>query len=274
MNNTSVNKDSQSPGQPHSDCKRSIKRFQEIATVLLKQHYGLALSDTQLHDENAVSACIIEGVHPYQAVAEHAEQADLDRTDLEGAYLAPSKARLTAADEHAALQHLPIASIQYANCMNDYVKAASMYEAFTKGCGSMCFQSLDETLGMYKPSRRAEGWFRKMLENDRGYLTEEEQAFVLNDRYGDMIIGDRHAEYDGLEVQGVRDHHLPGNPEGSCCEVDNANPQFFSVYAHLKAGGIDCVGDFQHCSLADDYANELAASHHWPVCNFVPEQLR
>lgn len=246
-------------------------RFQQIAGHLLKKHYGLELSDTHLHDEKIVAECIRQGYRPYQVVAEHAEEADLDRID-KSEYGVPSKAGINTADEDAAIQHLPIPSIQLASKNNDYVKASNMYDAFAKNSGSMCSQNRDETLAMFKPNRRAEAWFLKMLENSRGYLTEEEQVFVLNDRYGDTIIGERHDEYDALEIQGVRDINLPGDPEGSCCEIDNENPQVFSVYAHLKEGGIECVGDFATHILAEIYAKDLATKYDWPIHNYVPSR--
>lgn len=101
--------------------------------------------------------------------------------------------------------------------------------------------------------------------------TEENQVFVLNDRYGDSIIGNNHDRYDAIEIHGVRDHNSPGDPNGTCCEVDNENPQFFSVYVHLKEGGIECVGDFSTHDLAVLYANELAEKYHWPVNDFAPK---
>lgn len=95
---------------------------------------------------------------------------------------------------------------------------------------------------------------------------------VLNDRYADSIIGDRGACYDGLEIQGVRDLNLPGDPSGTCCEVDNENPQFYSVYAHLipegDNGGIECVGDFGTHALAVEYAVELGQQYGWDVRDF------
>lgn len=179
----------------------------------------------------------------------------------------------TSTAVNAGIQHLPIPSIQFATHMNDYVKASSMFEAYN-GEGEMCFKNQYEIMAKFKPSRRAENWFRKMLENRRGYLTEAEQAFIRDDRYADTIIGERHGEYDAVEIQGVRDHQLPSDPGGSCCEVDNENPQLFSVYAHLKEGGVDCVGDFATHTLADAYAKELGAKYHWPIRDFVPSRLK
>ena len=95
---------------------------------------------------------------------------------------------------------------------------------------------------------------------------------VLNDRYGDAIIGERRDCYDGLEIQGVRDFSPPGDPHGTFCEVDNENPQFFSVYAHLKEGGVESVGDFGECVLAATYAQELATKYGLPIRHYVPSK--
>lgn len=245
-----------------------VKRFKEIAAALLTKHYGLNLNDTHLWDDSVVAECIKQSYRPYQVVAEHAAESDLDRIDKSD-YGVPSKAAITVADEDTVIQHLPIPSIELASQNNDYVKALSMVEAFAEGSGSMCSQNRDETLAMFKPNRRTEAWFLKMVEMGRGYLTEEEQMFALNDRYGETIIGERHDEYDALEIQGVRDHNLPGDPEGSCCEVDNENPQFFSVYAHLREGGVECVGDFATHILAETYAKELATKYNWPIHDYA-----
>lgn len=249
----------------------NVNRFQAIVAALLEKHYGLALNDTHLGDNSVVAECIKQGNRPYQVVAEHAQEVDLDRIDRYD-YGVPSKALITADDEDAVIQNLPIPSIQAACDNNDYVKALSMYEAFAKGSGSVCSQNRSETLAAYKPTRRAESWFLKMIEKGRCYLTVEEQEFVLNDRYGDTIICERHDDYDALEIQGVRDINLPGDSQGSCCEVDNENPQFFSVYAHLKDGGVECVGDFATHTLAENYAKELVLKYNWnwQIHNYVP----
>lgn len=80
-----------------------VKRFQEIAAVLLKKHYGLELNDTELHDDNIVRQYIEQGFRPYQVIAEHADESDLDRIDLDGGYGVPSKAPITEEDENLAV---------------------------------------------------------------------------------------------------------------------------------------------------------------------------
>ncbi|NNM52102.1 MAG: hypothetical protein HKM02_07740 [Pseudomonadales bacterium] len=160
-------------------------------------------------------------------------------------------------------EHLPVPSIQFAEDMNDYVNAKRMYEAFTRHGFSMCYKNLNETRAMHQPSMRAENWFLTMIELGRNHLTDDEKALVLDDRYAEAIIGNRQDEYDALEIHGVRNLYLPGDSRGTCCEVDEDNPQFFSVYVHAKAGGIECVGDFATHNLARSYAKELADKYQY-----------
>lgn len=80
-----------------------VKLFQRISERLLEKHYGLSLSDTHLSDEKIVQECIDQGWRPFQVIAEHAEEADLERIDKQGDYGVPSKAAITAEDEEAVL---------------------------------------------------------------------------------------------------------------------------------------------------------------------------
>ncbi len=82
----------------------TVQRFQRIAASLLQRHYGLELGDTHLCDESIVAQCIAQGYRPYQVIAEHAQEADLDRIDVEGFYGVPSKAAITKQDEAVAAQ--------------------------------------------------------------------------------------------------------------------------------------------------------------------------
>lgn len=45
----------------------------------------------------------------------------------------------------------------------------------------------------------------------------------------------------------------PDDPNGTACEIDDENPDFFSVYAHIKDdgtypefSGVECVGHDPH----------------------------
>lgn len=91
----------------------------------------------------------------------------------------------------------------------------------------------------------------------------------LNDKYADTIIGNRVSEYDALEVHGVRDLNDVNSPKGTACEVNDLNPQFYSVYAHAIEGGVESVGDFGTHRMAVDYAGELSHKHQWPINDYA-----
>ena len=93
----------------------------------------------------------------------------------------------------------------------------------------------------------------------------------LNDRYADSIMTEP-GLYDAIEIHGVRDLNI-GSPDGStCCEIDDIFPQFYSVFVHLKEGGIDCVGDFGSHTMAKRYAKELANKFGFHVVDFQSNQ--
>lgn len=91
-----------------------------------------------------------------------------------------------------------------------------------------------------------------------------EAVMVLNERYAENIIAGSPERFDALEIQGVR-----ADVSRAACEVDNDNPEFYSVYVHLKAGGVECVGDFTALPAAQEYAQELATKFNWPVHDFA-----
>lgn len=97
--------------------------------------------------------------------------------------------------------------------------------------------------------------------------------FGLNDRYFEEVVGDKVDLFDGIEIQGVREHHHPDDVNDTFIETDNEDPQFYSVYVHLKptptSGGTACVGDFETYAAAAAYANELSKKHAWPVYDFA-----
>ena len=94
------------------------------------------------------------------------------------------------------------------------------------------------------------------------------------DRYVQDIVGFFYAHlYDSVEVHGVR--NLATGIDGhTCYEVDNITPTSFSVYVHLKGGGVDCVGDFSRYADAAQYGVEVGGEYGWPVRNYVLEQHR
>ena len=95
----------------------------------------------------------------------------------------------------------------------------------------------------------------------------------LFDRYADSIIGCFAHQYDAVQVHGVR-NFASGTDDGTCYEIDNVAPTSFSVYVHLKDGGLDCVGDFSDYDDAYKYAGEISSAYEWPVTSFVPTEIR
>lgn len=97
----------------------------------------------------------------------------------------------------------------------------------------------------------------------------------LDDRYANEVICDHPERFSSVEIQGVRDEHAPRDPGGSTVNVDNVDPQFYSVYLHLKpnddCGGTECVGDFASYERATAYAKELSDQHGWEVHDFVSD---
>jgi hypothetical protein len=88
------------------------------------------------------------------------------------------------------------------------------------------------------------------------------------DSYAERVIDDP-GRFDAVEVHDVCEF---SDPEGPSCEepgCDRVTPSTFSVYAHLKDGGIDCCGDFAQSSDALAYGAELASIHHWPLFNYI-----
>lgn len=82
--------------------------------------------------------------------------------------------------------------------------------------------------------------------------------------YAETIITNP-ADFDALEVHGVRDLNQYADGEGTQCEVDDDNPEFFSVYAHLVQGGVECVGDFETWDEAVTYGKQLGKEHGWVI---------
>lgn len=93
------------------------------------------------------------------------------------------------------------------------------------------------------------------------------------DRYADSVIVCYAHHYDAVEVHGVR-NFASDSDDGTCYEIDNVAPTAFSVYVHLKAGGVDCVGDFGKYDDAVQYGAEVSRQYGWPVRNYVLDQHR
>jgi hypothetical protein len=92
-------------------------------------------------------------------------------------------------------------------------------------------------------------------------------------KYADSIIKKPH-DYESIEVHGVRDSLHQESGTETHIEIDNKNPQFFSVYVRLKEGCLDCVGDFSLRTDATDYAAEISKGYgfNWPIHNYTTDQ--
>lgn len=92
------------------------------------------------------------------------------------------------------------------------------------------------------------------------------------DKYADSIIKGNPDQYSDIEVHGVVDIHKGRDDvEGTHFCIDDDDPELFSVYLRLKAGGVDCVGDFSEYLSAIEYANELRSLYGWSVSSFTNE---
>jgi hypothetical protein len=94
---------------------------------------------------------------------------------------------------------------------------------------------------------------------------KKEESMIENVAFGgyaESIIKNP-ADYDALEVHGVTSET---DRDGTIhCEVDDENPEFYSVYAHRAQGGVECIGDFATQQDANKYADETASRYNWPV---------
>jgi len=100
---------------------------------------------------------------------------------------------------------------------------------------------------------------------------EDEQDPVIsevNSRYADSIIAGNPSDYDAIEVHGVCNLNDANDPDGTHYEVDDDNPELYSVYLHCVGGGIECVGDFSKHVMAMNYAEELSDQYQWYISNY------
>lgn len=80
--------------------------------------------------------------------------------------------------------------------------------------------------------------------------------------------------FDGLELHPVRDlkwdenergprpFNLPGDDEETWCEpCEEHEAHFWSVYGHLREGGIECLEDFETESAARTFAEHLLTAY-------------
>ena len=86
--------------------------------------------------------------------------------------------------------------------------------------------------------------------------------------YAGTVIDDP-SRFDAIEIHGVSEL---SDSEGVIYEEPSCDwqmPNKFSVYAHLKHGGIDCCGDFALRSDALAYGEELASAHGWTIGDYT-----
>ena len=77
-------------------------------------------------------------------------------------------------------------------------------------------------------------------------------------------LNDFLAQYDAIEVQPVRE-----DKEGNCetCPIEETS--FFSVYAHLRTGGVECLGDCEELDSAVRLGTLIAAGMGVPFYNLA-----
>ncbi|WP_143135415.1 hypothetical protein [Burkholderia ubonensis] len=89
-------------------------------------------------------------------------------------------------------------------------------------------------------------------------------------RYANRLIRDAPGQFDAVEIHGVRQFPDAAHPARTCCEMDNDNPLFFSVYLHFVTGGVICCADLPTHRRALRYARVIARRYGWPVYDFCP----
>jgi hypothetical protein len=114
--------------------------------------------------------------------------------------------------------------------------------------------------------------FEGETENERAKRLAAEPAEKWGGYANDIIKNPD--DYDGLEIHGVRDLFDGDDKNGTCCEPvtgTDLQPQFFSVYAHLKEGGVECIGDFETADAARSYALIVSLQHSSTTAPANPE---
>ncbi|MGK8203114.1 hypothetical protein ACRS8P_28105 [Burkholderia cenocepacia] len=115
-------------------------------------------------------------------------------------------------------------------------------------------------------SANRDGSFASQAHQTAG-VTAPAQPFK-NKCYATEVIDGTPERFDAIEIQGVREEIDLIDPAKSCCEVDNQNPQFFSVYLHEVEGGVVCVADLATHELAVAYAEQLAGHYDWAIYDY------
>ncbi|WP_423378741.1 hypothetical protein [Burkholderia sp. LMG 32019] len=89
-------------------------------------------------------------------------------------------------------------------------------------------------------------------------------------RYATRLIRNVPGQFDAVEIHGVRQFHDADDPSRTCCEVDDDDPEFFSVYLHCVSGGVACCADLPTHRKALRYAKAIARRYGWPVYDCCP----
>lgn len=95
------------------------------------------------------------------------------------------------------------------------------------------------------------------------------ESSEVNSKYADPIIAGNPFNYDAIEIHGVRNINDSDDPDGTHYEIDDENPELYSVYLHCVGGSIECVGNFSSNALAEEYASELSVLYLWKVLHFA-----
>ena len=91
-----------------------------------------------------------------------------------------------------------------------------------------------------------------------------------NQKYAETIIK-RPSLYEALEVHGVKDSY-----DETHCEIDDENPQFYSVYIRYHdSPEVECIGDFASPIDANHYAKEISEKYglNWTINSYPPHEL-
>lgn len=89
-------------------------------------------------------------------------------------------------------------------------------------------------------------------------------------RYANRLIRDAPGQFDAVEIHGVQQFPDAAHPARTCCEVDDDNPSFFSVYLHFVTGGVICCADLPTHRRALRYARAITRRYGWPVYDCCP----
>lgn len=99
-------------------------------------------------------------------------------------------------------------------------------------------------------------------------------TLLLPLRHAYKLIRRAPGRFDAVEIQGVRQFPDTADPARTCCEVDNDNPSFFSVYLHFVDGGVICCADLPTHQEALDCAGASARRYGWPAYDYCPTRTR